>query len=72
MHILVFKTTLKSRKSIKGIRPLLDEHPFISSWSVDLDDIDKVLRIVASGELQEDEIINLLTSQAYDAEVLSW
>lgn len=59
-------------KSIKDIEPLLDEHPFISSWSVDLDDVDKVLRIVASRELQEEEIINLLTSREYDAEVLSW
>lgn len=72
MHILVLKTTLKSRKSIKAIQPLLDSHPFISDWSVDLDDIDKVLRIVASGELQEDEIISLLTSREYDAQVLSW
>ena len=71
MSILIFKTTIKSKKSVRAIKPLLDAHPLISGWSVDLDDIDKVLRIVASGGLQEDEIIGILATQEHYSEVLS-
>ena len=45
MQILIFKTNLADPKSISDLGPVLDIHPHIIQWNVDLHDIDKVLRI---------------------------
>ncbi|MEP6748147.1 MAG: hypothetical protein ABJB86_10500 [Bacteroidota bacterium] len=45
MEILVFKTDVRSRKHITALAPHLEKMNGIIKWNVDLQDIDKVLRI---------------------------
>jgi hypothetical protein len=45
MDILVFKTNLRSRKRVSALAPHLENMKGIVRWNVDLQDIDKVLRI---------------------------
>jgi hypothetical protein len=45
MQVLVFKTNIWSRKSVYDIMPLLENVKEIQRWTVDLHDVDKVLRI---------------------------
>ncbi len=47
MKILVFKTNLTNNAHIQKVKPALNGHPYIIDWNVDLNDCDKVLRIVA-------------------------
>ena len=48
MEILVFKTDVTSKKKVSKVSALLTSFPTIQQWNFDLDDCDKVLRIVAT------------------------
>jgi hypothetical protein len=67
-NILIFKTNIAQPQDKELIAELL-EIPDITQWSVDMDDIDCVLRIVTSG-LDCNEIINRITSCGYFCEEL--
>lgn len=45
MKVLVFKTNLRFKKQINAVTPHINNLQGIARWNVDLDDIDKVLRI---------------------------
>ena len=68
-EILVFKTNLTDTKRISDVESLLDTHPHIVQWNVDLDDCDNVLRIV-SRNIAAQEVENLLLNAGYYCEEL--
>jgi hypothetical protein len=68
-EILVFKTNLTNAKRIEDVEPLLDIHPHIVQWNVDLNDCDNVLRIV-SKNIAAQEIEILLLNAGYYCEEL--
>ena len=68
-EILVFKTNLTDAKHIKEVESLLDVHPHIIQWNVDLNDCDNVLRIV-SRNIAGAEIENILLNAGYYCEEL--
>lgn len=68
-EILVFKTNLTDAKRIEGVESLLDIHPHIIQWNVDLNDCDKVLRIV-SKNIAAQEIETILLGAGYYCEEL--
>jgi hypothetical protein len=70
MNLLLFRTDIKSKKRVKTIKPLLNNHPVIASWSVDTADIDNVLRIEAMDVLKEEEVIYLVRTCGFHCEVL--
>lgn len=45
--ILVFKTSLRTKRDCLQLAPLLNSQAGIDQWTVDLTDCDKVLRIVS-------------------------
>ena len=45
MQILVFKTNVRSRKRVNALKPHLEDIQGIIKWNVDLQDIDKILRV---------------------------
>ncbi|MEZ4798980.1 MAG: hypothetical protein R2809_04205 [Flavobacteriales bacterium] len=67
VHIL--KTNLSREQDKLSISDVLNDHPEIHEWSVDLNDCDKVLRVVCNG-VELDEIIQLLEKSGYTAEDL--
>jgi hypothetical protein len=69
IEILVFKTNLTNTKRISEVEPLLDVHPHIVQWNVDLDDCDKVLRIV-SKNIAAPEVESIILSAGYYCEEL--
>lgn len=71
MKILVFKTDIKTKKKLRVIQPVLNRHPVIHDWSIDSKDIDNVLRIEASGNLNENDVINLIRPYGLYCEVLT-
>ncbi len=69
-YILVFKTNIRFKKDIKHINLFLNEHSQAFEWSVDIKDIDKVLRIksVTSNPIH---FINLINRAGYYCEELA-
>jgi hypothetical protein len=69
MEILVFKTNLCSTDKISKVMPILDVHPSIKEWNVDLHDCDKVLRIV-SESIPAGEVEKIIFNAGYYCEEL--
>ena len=70
INIHVFKTNIETELDMNSIQFLLDSNPKIVQWSVDLEDIDKVLRIEASKNLREKDIIDMVKSKGFYCEEL--
>lgn len=70
MDLLILKTDIQTKKNIRKVKPILNKHPYISTWSIDTEDIDNVLRIEASNNLSENDIINQLKSSGFFCEIL--
>jgi hypothetical protein len=69
IEILVFKTNLTDTKRISDVESLLDIHPHIVQWNVDLNDCDNILRIV-SRNIAAQEVENMLLNAGYYCEEL--
>ncbi|MEP7256610.1 MAG: copper chaperone [Ferruginibacter sp.] len=64
MEILVFKTNLTDVDHISNVMPVLNLHPHIKEWNVDLHDTDNILRIV-SKSIAPKEVENILQNAGY-------
>ncbi|MCK0136089.1 hypothetical protein [Arenibacter sp. S6351L] len=71
MELLIFQTDIKSKKKVKSISPILNGRSDILKWSIDLEDIDNVLRIEATENLLEEEVINLAKVKGFHVKALS-
>lgn len=63
--ILILKTDIKTKKKIKAIRPFFNNHSDIIKWSIDIEDIDNVLKIQARDNLNEKDIINQIKTLGF-------
>lgn len=70
MQLLLFKTNITSQRKIKTVKPLFKNIPAVIDWNIDTEDIDNVLRIEASEQLSEKEVIQLIQTQGFFCEVL--
>ncbi|WP_024771443.1 hypothetical protein [Aquimarina macrocephali] len=71
MELLIFRTDIKSKKKVKSLKPVLNNHSDIIKWSIDLEDIDNVLRIEATTNLSEVDVIDLVQIQGFFIKTLS-
>lgn len=71
MEPLIFRTDIKSKKKVKSLKPIFNTHTDILQWSVDLEDIDNVLRIEAKPNITEDTIIDLVKAHGFYIKVLT-
>ncbi|WP_106790843.1 hypothetical protein [Aquimarina sp. Aq78] len=71
MELLIFRTDIKSKKKVKSLKPVLNNHSDIIKWSIDLEDIDNVLRIEATTNLSEVDVIDLVQIQGFFIKILS-
>lgn len=69
-NLLILRTNITNNQKKKIIEPLLDQHPHIKLWSLDLEDIDKVLRVETTKNIQEKDIILLLKQSGFWGEDL--
>jgi hypothetical protein len=65
MDILVFVTNVADKMAVSKVKPLLTAVPAIMDWSFDLDDCDRVLRIVAN-DLNPRKVESLLQTTGFD------
>jgi hypothetical protein len=59
LEIMVFKTSLTSPVEIKLLSGILDNHPCIVEWNIDLDDWEKILKIKSRG-IEANEVKSIL------------
>ncbi len=59
-QLSILKTDIKSKKKLKIVRPIFNNHSDIFKWTVDFEDIDNVLRVEHHKNLSEDDIIQLV------------
>ena len=64
MEVLVYKTNINHRTDIEKISPVLSQYNKVLAWNVDIDDIDKVLRIEAMTNISN-EIQNIINQSGY-------
>jgi hypothetical protein len=68
--ILIFATNLKTERDKTIITTVLNNNPEIEQWSIDLEDIDSVLRIVST-TLNAKKIIQIIKEQDFKCSELS-
>jgi len=70
MKLVILKTDIKTKKKVKKMKPVFNNHPVISKWTIDTEDIDNVLRIEAADSLQEDEVKKMVLENGFYCEDL--
>ena len=68
-EILVFKTNIHEEEDLEKVSKVLDNHEDVSTWSLDREDADKVLRIQASKPIGS-QIIDLIKQNGFLCEEL--
>ncbi|GAA3613409.1 hypothetical protein Q4Q39_03575 [Flavivirga amylovorans] len=72
MHLLIFETDIKSKKKVKALKSVFNKHSDILKWSVDIEDIDNVLRIEATTNITEADIINMVQIHGFYIKTLTY
>jgi hypothetical protein len=71
MEVLVFKTDVTSRKKAMKVGTLLAPVNTIKQWTIDLEDCDKVLRVVAT-RIKPGLVESLLSAAGFSCRVLDY
>jgi len=71
MDVLVFVTSVRDRKAVNRVQPLLSSVPAIAQWNFDLEDCDHILRVV-SDRLSPRKVESLLHSAGFDCYELEY
>lgn len=69
MEILVFKTSVLYHHQVEGLQAKLDEVSGAGNWNFDLEDCDKVLRVVSFNASTQD-VIHLIQKEGFFCEEL--
>lgn len=70
MNVIVLRTNIKSKTKVKSLVPVFENHSGINRWNVDTEDVDNVLRIEATSNLHEKDVIKLIHSHGFSCEEL--
>lgn len=65
MRLFIFRTNIESKNMIMPISNAFEKCIGILDWSIDFEDIDHVLRIEAANNLDERDIIKLVSNEGY-------
>ena len=72
MNLLIFKTDIENKEKVETIKPFLNNHSNIIKWTIDLDDIDNVLKVKFKKDLTENDIIKTINTQGFYCDVLDY
>jgi len=70
MNVHVLKTNVDNEQKLRVVNALLNDYPEIKRWSVDQEDVDRVLRIEARESLSKSAIAKVLNSKGLICEEL--
>ena len=64
-HILIFKTNIQTECDRQHLQNRLDTNDHILQWNIDLQDVDRVLRII-SKTLTPQQIISIINHNGFE------
>ena len=67
MNLVILKSDIDNEEKYLTAKCALDKHNFVQNWSVDMEDIDKVLRIECSKDLTEMHTIQFILLLIFSA-----
>lgn len=67
---LLFKTNVTTPWQKERVWLVLQAHTDIEAWTVDLEDMDHVLRIEPTNRFQEDQVMTLMRRHGFEIEPL--
>ena len=70
MNLVILRTNIETENRVQKLRHVFDNLASIHRWSIDLEDIDNVLRIEAKESINENEIINLIKKYGFYGKAL--
>ena len=70
MQVLVFRSNIESKEKIDHLEPLFNAHAEVLNWSIDLEDIDNVLRVEATKKITEADVIKIIQINGIQIEPL--
>ncbi len=70
MKLFILKTNIKSQLQVNKLRPVFQRYNHIARWTVDLDDVDRVLKVETKVDAEQAELINLVRKQGIYCEEL--
>ncbi|MEO9872187.1 hypothetical protein [Ekhidna sp.] len=70
MKLFILKTDIKSKRQLNRLKPIFQQNEHIFRWSIDLDDIDKVLKVETNEDSKQNEMIQLVRDQGIYCEEL--
>jgi len=70
MQVLVFRSDIELKEKISHLEPLFNEHSDVLNWSIDFEDIDNVIRIEATENLTEVDVIEMAQMNGFHIEPL--
>lgn len=71
MKLFILKTNIKSQLQINKLRPVFEKYEHIARWTVDLEDIDHVLKVETKIDTEKRAMIELIREQGIYCEELS-
>lgn len=69
MDFMIFKTNVNPAE-VDLVRTSFDRIPFIKEWTIDVNDVDRVLRVKTNGEFDEADVVGLLNACGFHCEEL--
>lgn len=70
MKLLILRTNIATQTHIERLQSMLNSFSVITRWSVDMEDIDKVLKIEAKDQANELELIQAIREKGFFCEDL--
>ncbi len=70
LNVHILKTNVKNRLDLEAITIPLNTHRSIVRWSIDLQDWEKVLKVVGTNGLRLEEIVGLLRGKGFFGKAL--
>ncbi len=68
--IYVFKTSVQTKKDVKRLKPFLNDMLQQAQWNFDLEDCDRIFRIITLAEIST-AVISLLQDNGFECEELT-
>lgn len=72
INLFIFRTDIKTKKKVKIVKPIFNNHRAITNWNIDIEDIDNILRIETHSDLREKDIIHLKKICGFYCEMLTY
>lgn len=70
MKLFILKTDIQTEKQLAQFRPVFQQIDDITRWTIDMEDVDHVLKVETGVDSQELELIHLLRTKGINCEQL--